>query len=679
MKIIKDILYIEFTEMVEAGVSENYLRKAKATGTRCWTFINDPSDNRKVLIEYEALRLNYKKMIQDRYGDPYDYVAKTPIRNLVKPDFKAEEFYLRFRFPNETVLDIEHREKYTMAAAWLNMLIQVNSNKKIIKQDLNISLGQFWDNVESLIITNKIDLPSSYRRLRAKMDEYKEQGYKSLIDSRFGNKIAAKIGKAADGFDPELEEMQKACILKAASMHNNFDCMQITRGVNIIFEKKGWPTISHSTVYNLCKENSYLTTPGRRGKREYNSRIAMQVKRRAPEFPLQYLTLDGWAPVELMYQDETGYNRLTMVVVLDACGKYPVGYAIGDRETTDLIRAANRNASQHIEELFGARYQPRQLQSDNYGIKKLTPFYTAMAHLHTPAAVGNAKSKIIEPYFNYINKTYCQFQPNWSGFGLTSKKDLQPNTEYLDKIKHTFPDRTGVEKQIHMIIARERQIKIDEYMAKWELLPDSEKLVMRKQDALMVYGQPTGFLNTITGQGLLPTINGDKYTYDTFDPAFRALAHLKWQVIYDDSDLGTILAVSEDNKYQFVLDQKRELPMAIHDMIPEDHQYLSRINSFKKDRVKEIMDTYAKNNALVDKVMKTLPLNPSIHDEGNLKLMFTYKGQQKNTLQDARGLKKVKAIEDRKKKKEDTVQADNWQQMQQEYLMSKVEFNKYAD
>ena len=76
-----------------------------------------------------------------------------------------------------------------------------------------------------------------------------------------------------------------------------------------------------------------------------------------------------------------------------------------------------------------------QLQSDNYGIASLTPFYSAMAHLHTPAAVGNAKSKIIEPYFMYLNKNYCQTQPNWSGFGITSKKDNQPNTEFLDKNK----------------------------------------------------------------------------------------------------------------------------------------------------------------------------------------------------------------------------------------------------
>ena len=59
-------------------------------------------------------------------------------------------------------------------------------------------------------------------------------------------------------------------------------------------------------------------------------------------------------------------NRKTMVVVLDACEKYPVGYAIGDHESPALIREALRNAVQHTKELFGERYKPLQLQSDNY-------------------------------------------------------------------------------------------------------------------------------------------------------------------------------------------------------------------------------------------------------------------------------------------------------------------------
>lgn len=98
------------------------------------------------------------------------------------------------------------------------------------------------------------------------------------------------------------------------------------------------------------------------------------------------------------YKKTTYHNRKTIVVVLDACGKYPIGYAVGDHESPALIREALRNAIRHARELFGARYKPLQLQSDNYQKGVMVPFYEAMTVHYIPAALHNAKAKIIEPY-----------------------------------------------------------------------------------------------------------------------------------------------------------------------------------------------------------------------------------------------------------------------------------------
>ena len=73
-----------------------------------------------------------------------------------------------------------------------------------------------------------------------------------------------------------------------------------------------------------------------------------------------------WTARQGLYKKTTYHNRKTIVVVLDACGKYPIGYAVGDHESPALIREALRNAIRHARELFGARYKPLQLQSDNY-------------------------------------------------------------------------------------------------------------------------------------------------------------------------------------------------------------------------------------------------------------------------------------------------------------------------
>jgi len=679
MKIIDETLYLEFKEAIDSGIAESAIKKASYRNSATWHFINDPKDKRKLLIGYEALQEKYKKLIQERFGNPYDYIAKAPIKKLVETDFKAEQFYKSYRYDSDKYLPIEHVKKYTSVASWLNMLLKLNDNKKFIKKELGLSIELFWINVSEIIKTDNIDLPTTYQRLRNKMSEYKKEGYECLIHGHFGNKLSAKIGKTINGFDPELEQTQVAIILNAASRHQNFDAMQITCSVNKLFELQNWPTVSHGTVYNIIKENGHLTVPGSRGKREYNSKIAMQVTRKRPEYPLHFIVLDGWT-VELLYQEGNTYNnRLVMVVVLDAMNNYPLGYAIGDRENTDLIRQANRNAAEHINELFGSYYQPLQLQSDRYGLKNLTPFYQSMAHLHTPAAVGNAKAKVIEPYFKEISHKHFQYQPNWSGHNVTSSKNNQPNTEFLDKIKDTFPDRQGVIKQIEWAMQRERAAKQQAYLAKWAMVPEADKISLNKMDMLMVFGKPTGFTNTITGQGLTPTIEGHKMFFDTFDKKFRALQHLEWQVIYDENDLSNILVVSKCNKHRFLLEQKRIVPMDIHSMVPEDHKYLSKTRNFNKEREQEIMQVYAENARITQETISKTPLSLDDDSEIDLKLMFTYNGQQKEKLQDAKGLKQVQQKEQRLIESEHKEDVNNWQQLQQQYLQSKTDFNQYND
>jgi hypothetical protein len=685
MKLIDNRLYLEFPELVECGVSENTIFQAKKRNSPSWNFIADPADRRKVLICFATLKDQYKQMVVTRFGDPYSYIAKQPIKSLVVKDFQAEQFY-RSRLVD---LKVDNHKlssyvlQYTTAASWLNMLNKLDDDKQYIKKTLQLSVQTFYDHVIDLIRAEDIVLPTSYRRLTDKMREYKTTGYECLIDWRFGNKLAAKVGKAETGFDPELYEKQVALIRAAASKHQNFDAAQITRIVNLVFDKQGWPVISHGTVANIMKENRHLTTAGARGKRVYDSTMAMQVKRKAPEFPLLYCTLDGWT-VELLYQDATGYsNRLVMVVVLDACKKYPVGYAIGDRENAELIRQANRNAILHLRELFGNTYRPNQLQSDHYAIKQMTPFYEAMAKMHTPAAVGNAKSKIIEPYFNYLNKTYFQAFPNWSGHNVNALKSNQPNAEYLDKIKSAFPTKEGVIRQIDAVMHQERLVKLADYRQQWEKKPDSQKLVMSKMDWLGVFGTPHTHTNSITGQGIIATLNGSEVTYDSFDPLFRSLQHLKWQLYFDAADLREVLAISEDGKQRFVLQEKRAIPMDIHSMQAEDYAYLKQIRDFKAARSEEIMQTYVSDGAIVQEVMENTPLALSDFNEARVKLMFTSNGQQKEGLQDAKGLKKAAnkqlAVISKKKEAEATAQSTDWNNLQMQYLQSKTDFNQYLD
>lgn len=693
MRLIDGILYIEFQEMVDCGVKSEYMRKAKSMGTNCWDFIDDPKDKRKVLVQYDTLREVYKEKVKARFGDPYVRVARTPILNMVIQDAAAHSFFVKHRYGSDQYLPLRVVNKYTRGASWLNMLSRVQQDRDIIRKELNIQkVPDFYVHVADLIKTeiqngkdadysgiNELpgDFAWSYQRILNNVRTYQERGYEYLIAPEWGNKNSAKIGKTENGFDETREQEQMAVIRNIASRHNNLDAAQVKKMADIIFDTYGWTTISESRIYQIMQENKVILLPGRRGKREFHNTVAMQNKRVAPKFPTYYWTLDGWT-VELLYQDEKRYdNRLVVVVVLDPMNKYPVGYAIGERETPELIKEANRNALLHLQQLFGDMYFPYQLQSDRYQLKHLTPFYQAMAHFHTPASVGNAKAKVIEPYFKHLNKKYCQPQYNWSGFNIDSKRSNQVNREMLNAIKKTMPDMAGVEKQIHGIIAYERKAKISEYMQRWEAMPVEHRQVMSRMDWLMVFGSPIGATNRLVGQGIIKTINGIEYTYDCFDASFRDHLNTDWQIIADLQDLETVLAVSENGKQRFVLERKMELPMDARSTTTEHNDYRKRIKDFNDEQEQRIIDIYAQDNTITSRLISDVPLSLEDPDEAALKLMFTTNGQQKEGIQNAKKLRERKMIENRQAEREQEDQQKAWQAMQDEYLNSQTDFSRY--
>jgi hypothetical protein len=669
MKIIDKILWIEFADFIKAGWKEAAVWNANLRNGSYWQMTRNPDDKRKPLVQYDSLRPKHKEKLTAQFGNPYEYISKEPLMKMFTLDAKAEAFYRSHRYNDDKQLPQEHINKYTIAASWLNLINSCLAEKSIIKKDLSLTVDKFWTAMAEIITAENIGLPANYRKLHQRCKDYQDKGYEVLISGLFGNKIAAKMGKAENGFDAELYQKQLAFIRTAASFHQNFDAQQITDNVNVVFRANGWPELSHKTVANVMDENKHLTIPGSRGKKVYNNLISRHVKRSRPNYPLAYCTLDGWT-VELLYQDGKTYdNRMVVVIVLDTMNNYPIGYAIGDSENAELIRAANRNSIAHANELFGGPYRPWQLQSDNFAIKQNTPFFKAVAHLHTPAAVGNSKAKVIEPYFNYINKTYCQFQKNWSGHNVTASQNNQPNIEMLNKIKSTFPDKAGVIAQIENFIYLERKTKAPQYLTAWDECTTENKALLSTEDCIMIFGKPHSHSNSITGEGLRITIEGHRYVYDSFDPKFRAMRHLKFNIVYDDKDLSRVVAVQPEARKSFVLEQTHLLPMDVRSMQPDDHKYLGQVRTFNKERIQEVIETYASDRAIVDEVMTDTILLSDDKKEAIHKLMFIDKnGQQKTHIQNAKGLKPTKkeAIENKKMMDEHL-----------DYLETKTDFSKY--
>ncbi len=587
-----NILGIRASWLIGEGViSDGNYRKC--TYEKSLQVVRRGSRARTALVGYESLPSRFKCQVDERvrnmgYDSVYELVDENPVADAICDNAEVAAYYDDYRIEGNRSLPVAKRREYYANATVLNAVAAVVSNSKGESRKRGKAYGRNWERIAECV--SYLDrsryphnLPSNARSLERRMKEYMDGGLEILIHKnyRMQQKNAAKVA----------DENQESALFMLISDPRNLDDAQVMRLYNILAENMGWKTISRYTVsaWRVKMESDIYAR--RRGAKAYKNTKAMQVKRRLPDTPLTYWTLDGW-DMELMYQrtetDKKGnvrttyHNRLTMVVVLDTCNRYPIGYAVGFQENAALITQALRNAALHTEQLFGQMYRTVQIQSDNFAKASMMSTYAMMSNYVTPAAVGNAKSKIIEPWFKYFNKKHCQMLPNWSGYGVTARKNSQPNVEYLNNFKHDRPDLFGVIQQVMVAMERERAELVDDYMARFDRSPAERKIPLPYEQFLLHYGATTGHRNVLQGTGLRMTIDGVKHDYDSFDPQFRQHTHVKWEVRYDPTDKRRVLAVNEDESLQFLLEEKYVQPMALADRTEDDYRELKRVFDFNK-------------------------------------------------------------------------------------------------
>lgn len=599
------------------------------------------------IVDYETMRSDIKQQYDLLNGDPRATLATQSQKSLLEEAIvfsnDAFEFYTtKYRYDGGKKLPDGKIDEYTLNVRVLEAILYLKDEHR---KDVIGTSGprvNMWKNLCTL--SNELlalrdphgkplfphTLPQNAASLKRKCQEYedacrisREEGYRYLIHKNFGNKSAAVV----------KDEESEAILHKLISLHNNLNSVQIMEEYNKVAEILDKPLInSPVTVDNYKKKMELTTMQGRKGKKVVANTRKMQIHREAPTQALTYWTLDGWT-AELLYQKKvpagkgadgqrcmktTYTNRKTIVYVMDACCKYPVGYAIGDNESPALIREALRNAVRHTKELFGKRYKPLQLQSDNYAKKTLTPFYQAMTKYYTPAAVGNAKAKIIEPHFHYLNVQYCQKQANWSGFGITSRTENQPNMEVLNDHRKLIPDEATCIGQIEAIVAQERALHLAEFMAAWEQTEEARKLPFCDEEYLLLMGETTGRTNHINGDGLRLEMQGERINYDTFDISLREHYNEDWIVRYDPEDMSRILisnavrkgmkdAGKEIGTLRYMMQKCMKAPMALADQKPEHFEYRNRVKGFNEELQQHIDDKVASVDGHIKNLQQRIP------------------------------------------------------------------------
>lgn len=657
-------------------ISYNAINKRIKSNTSSEQELRKGSWAGEALILFSSLCQEWKDAITTKWGDPETEVKNSWFAQHYVSDREAYNFFIGYTYNETQKLELPLVKLYTYNASVLNTVLTMKNNRKQYLKALGNTKVDIWSSLSKDVNAFRDvehNLPTTKDSLRYKVTKYAKEGYSAIISGKFGMQNALKV----------KEREQEALIDELLAKHTNLDNELIATLYNMVAERLSWPTITAQTVGNRKKESGLVIYAGRNGVSALSNNMLMQNKRIAPTAPMLYWTLDGW-DAELLYQkttsDRKGYsvtsyhNRLTMVVVLDAFNKYPIGYAIGTHETPELIKEAMRNAINHTAELFGQRYNPRQLQSDNYQSKVLTPIYEACTKFYTPAKVKNAKSKVIEPYFNHINKSYCKMFDNWSGHNINSGSKNQPNTEMLNKLSKSFPDMLGCIAQLESIIQAERAKKVTEYTENWQNVSEDMKLTMPQENFLLALGKTTGLTNKLTGSGLHATIDGVKKVYDSFDLSFRKQAHQDWNILYDPLNSNEVLAVSKDGKQRFVLEEKYMQAMAIDDRGEYDTLELKKVNDFNKNAIDYIIGEREENAVLLENLFE----NPRLNDTLAKHLLVDSRGQHKDQkskerLAAAKGEKVLINQEKATKKQE----VKNWEQQQQEYNNERIDINNY--
>lgn len=650
--------------------------------------ITGGGNGRELLIDFHSL----PKVIQEEIGDPNSF--EHILLNFYETDQEAYDFYTSYKFPNGNYILKHTQEKYITNANVFNALIKLKSARQTewISKGKRTTRGlmqSLCDDAKDFnpILETKFgvqhNIPSSLKHFKTAFKEYVNDGYISLVkDIKRNSTQNAKRVK-----DNDQEAMLRSLFRK----HNNLDNVQIQNIYNAVADQLGWKQLSSSTVANYRAKWELTTYSGSKGASAFNNKKLMQHKRKGPSYPLYYWTADGW-DVELLYQtttvDKNGktkttyHNRLTVVVILDPFQKYPIGYAVGTHETPALIRQAFRNAVNHTQELFGAKHKTLQLQTDNYAKKALTPFYNALSVKYTPAKVKNAKSKVIEPWFKYMNKKYFQLMANWSGFGVTAKKENQPNTEYLNKIRHSFPDMQGCILQVERALNMEREAQKELYLKGYEEMPVEDKKTMTNEYFLYHLGETTGYTNRLAGDGLNVTILGETKTYDSFDIGFRQKAQNDWCVHFDPHNLDEVLvcnAKSQNGKLieemgtdRFILSEKHIQPMALREREENDNEALQEVNQFNKGINEMVINEMGTDQEAIQELFQNRKL------EGTLAKLLLVDSMGQHKLNKAQARLNTKVIDKQKKQAKKEVES-TWNEKQEAYINSKLDINKYLN
>ncbi len=263
------------------------------------------------MIEYDSLRPDLKKKVKHLFGDPYE-IESLKLRDVIKPDPKAAQYFSLFTKPDGLPLDEEAQIAYRTTAEIYNALsalmtelrsFRTSRNHRFIKKDFFIKAAEAIE-----------DLPTSYthtirglhyRSLQRNYKKYKKLGYPGIIHGGVGNTNSLIRNELIDRLVISLYCAKNKPY--ANWVHEDY-IRFVTGQIDLVdrrtgelfnpadFEdKNGEPLyLSYGTIWNIIQDPQYqpVIAQYRSGSLEYSSTQRPHAHRHAPHFSLSKISMD---------------------------------------------------------------------------------------------------------------------------------------------------------------------------------------------------------------------------------------------------------------------------------------------------------------------------------------------------------------------------------------------------
>ena len=564
------------------------------------------------LYAWSSIPQKYKARYMERYGDPEQRMKEAMMRDRIRLDSEAREFFESFTYEKngkQEHLTEKLIEEYTINASVLKELLKMMAQRRAIRQSLNGSTAGAWEVIyqssEAMREEYQHTLPQNEARLKAKIKAFKADGYKSLISGKVGNRNTVKITK----------EFGLLLIALKRSRTPVYTDAQLFEEANRRAIENGWKPLKSlpgMKRWLYSSANEQLWYDAVHGENAARLKFGRKQRTKLPTRRDSLWYGDG-TRLNLYYQDEEGKVRTTQVYeVIDAMSEVMLGYWISDSEDYEAQYHAFRMAIQT------SGHKPYEIVHDNQGgHKKLNSlprrkegpneqgFLDKICHIHRATQPYNGSSKTIEAIFGRFQQQVLHQYDNFTGQNITAKKaSSRPNLESMEANKKSLPTLD----ELKALYAEARQkwnsMKHPIYgksrMEVYESSVNEETPVVTPVDMVNMFWVMHDKPATFTDQGITIEVKKQKYTWEVFkngepDLEWRKLhTWEKFYVQYDPNDMTTVNLYAIDlagrKRFSTVARPYWEIHRALQDQSAEEKTQIHKaIEAGKNDRIERVV------------------------------------------------------------------------------------------